>query len=129
MLNLRQGLFQVRDNIVSIFNSYRETNAALYHYYGVPKYALPEKMFGVFEHEVLCKRPIVRGFDDVFYAPHSRHTEFRAGDIAKVDELEIIAQSREAGVYLAASKDGHRVFVSGSKTPNIFSGRAYLGTP
>ena len=87
--------------------------AALYHYYGVPKYALPEKMFGVFEHEVLCKRPIVRGFDDVFYAPHSRHTEFRAGDIAKVDELEIIAQSREAGVYLAASKDGHRVFVSG----------------
>ena len=87
--------------------------AALYYYYGVPKYALPEKMFGVFEHEVLCKRPIVRGFDDVFYAPHSRHTEFRAGDIAKVDELEIIAQSREAGVYLAASKDGHRVFVSG----------------
>ena len=87
--------------------------AALYHYYGIPKYPLPEKRFGVFEHEVMVKRPIVRGFDDVFYAPHSRHTEFRAGDVAKVDELEIIAQSPEAGVYLVASKDGHRVFVSG----------------
>ncbi|MBQ3119443.1 MAG: homoserine O-succinyltransferase [Peptococcaceae bacterium] len=87
--------------------------AALYHYYGIPKYPLPEKRFGVFEHEIMIKRPIVRGFDDVFYAPHSRHTEFRAGDIAKVDELEIIAQSSEAGVYLVASKDGRRVFVSG----------------
>ena len=87
--------------------------AALYHYYGIPKYPLPEKRFGVFEHEVMAKRPIVRGFDDVFYAPHSRHTEFRAGDIAKVEELEIIAQSSEAGVYLVASKDGRRVFVSG----------------
>ena len=87
--------------------------AALYHYYGIPKYPLPEKRFGVFEHEVMVKRPIVRGFDDVFYAPHSRHTEFRAGDIAKVDDLEIIAQSPEAGVYLVTSKDGHRVFVSG----------------
>ena len=87
--------------------------AALYHYYGIPKYPRPEKRFGVFEHEVMVKRPIVRGFDDVFYAPHSRHTEFRAGDIAKVDDLEIIAQSPEAGVYLVASKDGHRVFVSG----------------
>ena len=87
--------------------------AALYHYYGIPKYPLAEKRFGVFEHEVMVKRPIVRGFDDVFYAPHSRHTEFRAGDIAKVDELEIIAQSSEAGVYLVASKDGRRVFVSG----------------
>lgn len=87
--------------------------AALYHYYGIPKYALPEKRFGVFEHEIIAKRPIVRGFDDVFYAPHSRHTEFRAGDIAKVEDLEIIAQSPEAGVYLVASKDGHRVFVSG----------------
>ena len=87
--------------------------AALYHYYGIPKYPLPEKRFGVFEHEVMIKRPIVRGFDDVFYAPRSRHTEFRAGDIAKVDELEIIAQSSEAGVYLVVSKDGRRVFVSG----------------
>jgi len=87
--------------------------AALYHYYNVPKYQLPQKRFGVFEHEVLLRRPIVRGFDDVFYAPHSRHTEFRAEDLAKVDDLEIIATSPEAGVYLAASKDGRRIFVSG----------------
>jgi homoserine O-succinyltransferase len=87
--------------------------AGLYHYYDIPKYPLPEKCFGVFEHEVLTKRPIVRGFDDIFYAPHSRHTEFRAEDVAKVDDLEIISQSPEAGVYLVASKDGRRVFVSG----------------
>lgn len=87
--------------------------AALYHYYGVPKFQLSEKRFGVFKHDVLLKRPIVRGFDDVFYAPHSRHTEFRAGDIARVSELELIAQSAEAGVYLVASKDGRRIFVSG----------------
>ena len=87
--------------------------AAMHYYYDVPKYPLPEKRFGVFEHDVLVKRPIVRGFDDVFYAPHSRHTEFRAEDIAKVDDVEIIAQSEEAGVYLVASKDGRRVFVSG----------------
>ena len=87
--------------------------AAMHYYYDVPKYPLPEKRFGVFEHDVLVKRPIVRGFDDVFYAPHSRHTEFRAEDIAKVNDVEIIAQSEEAGVYLVASKDGRRVFVSG----------------
>lgn len=87
--------------------------AALYHYYGIPKYQLPQKRFGVYEHEVMKERPIVRGFDDVFYAPHSRHTEFRAGDVAKVEELEIVAQSQEAGVYLVASRDGHRIFVSG----------------
>lgn len=87
--------------------------AALYHYYGIPKYQLSEKRFGVYEHDVMKKRPIVRGFDDVFYAPHSRHTEFRAGDVAKVEELEIVAQSQEAGVYLVAGKDGHRIFVSG----------------
>ncbi len=87
--------------------------AALYHYYGVPKHALAEKCFGVFPHTVQCRRPIVRGFDDLFYAPHSRHTEFRAEDVAKVKELEIIATSEEAGVYLVTSTDGRKVFVSG----------------
>ena len=87
--------------------------AAMHYYYDVPKYPLPEKRFGVFEHNVLVKRPIVRGFDDVFFAPHSRHTEFRAEDIEKVNDVEIIARSGEAGVYLVASKDGRRVFVSG----------------
>lgn len=87
--------------------------AAMYHYYHVPKYPLAEKRFGVFPHKVVCQRPIAKGFDDIFYAPHSRHTEFRAEDIRKVEELEIIAESEEAGVYLVATKDGRRVFVSG----------------
>lgn len=88
--------------------------AGLYHYYGVPKYPLPAKQFGVFEHQVLKKNvKILRGFDDVFYAPHSRHTEIRAEDVEKVPELDLLATSPEAGVYLAASKDGRQVFVTG----------------
>ncbi|MBC8535102.1 homoserine O-acetyltransferase MetA [Feifania hominis] len=88
--------------------------AALYHYYGVNKYPLPKKMFGVFENRVLKPRnKLLRGFDDVFYAPQSRHTEVRAADIAKVRDLEILASSDEAGVYLVASRDGRRVFVTG----------------
>lgn len=88
--------------------------AGLYHYYGVPKYPLPAKQFGVFEHQVLKKNvKILRGFDDVFYAPHSRHTEIRAEDVEKVPELDLLVTSPEAGVYLAASKDGRQVFVTG----------------
>ena len=87
--------------------------AALYHYYGVPKVQLPEKRFGVFEHTVLKRRPIVRGFDDVFCAPHSRHTECRVEDIAQVPELELLAVSEEAGAFLVTSRDGRQVFVFG----------------
>lgn len=87
--------------------------AALYHYYGVPKYQLDSKCFGVFEHRVLRRAPIVRGFDDVFYAPHSRHTECRLADIDKVPELAVIAASDEAGAYLTVSHDGRQVFVMG----------------
>ena len=87
--------------------------AALYHYYGIPKVQLEEKRFGVFEHRVLERRPIVRGFDDVFYAPHSRHTECRVEDIVKVPELELLAVSDEAGAFLATSRDGRQVFVFG----------------
>lgn len=87
--------------------------AALYHYYGVPKYQLNSKCFGVFEHRVLRRAPIVRGFDDVFYAPHSRHTECRLADIDKVPELAVIAASDEAGAYLTVSHDGRQVFVMG----------------
>lgn len=87
--------------------------AALYHYYGIPKVQLAEKRFGVFEHRVLERRLIVRGFDDVFYAPHSRHTECRVEDILKVPELELLAVSDEAGAFLATSRDGRQVFVFG----------------
>lgn len=88
--------------------------AGLYHHYGIPKYDLPEKMFGLFRHRALAPRePILRGFDEVFYAPHSRHTGVREEDIAKVPELKLLAVSKEAGVYMAASADGRRVFVTG----------------
>ena len=88
--------------------------AGLYHFYGVPKYPLPAKMFGVFPHHATRKNvPLMRGFDDVFYAPHSRHTEIRRADVLAVPELELLVESDEAGVYIAASKDGRQVFVTG----------------
>lgn len=88
--------------------------AGLYYHYGVPKYTLDKKMFGVFKHKVNRKKnKLVRGFDDVFFAPHSRHTEVRAEDIKKIGDLEIVASSKEAGVYMVASKNGKNVFVTG----------------
>lgn len=88
--------------------------AALYHFYNVPKYQLPEKMFGVFKHHSLVpKAPIFRGFDDVFYMPQSRHSEVRADDIQKVKELSIMAESWESGVYMVMARDGREIFVTG----------------
>jgi homoserine O-succinyltransferase len=88
--------------------------AALYHYYGVPKYPLKDKMFGVFEHHIHNpKNPIFRGFDDVFYVPHSRHTEVRSKDIEKVPELTILSESPESGVYMVMAQNGRELFVTG----------------
>jgi homoserine O-succinyltransferase len=88
--------------------------AGLYHHFGVPKYPLPEKMFGVFPHTIHHPNlPLFRGFDDVYYAPHSRHTEVRAQDIASVPELEVLSESDEAGLYIAATRDGRQIFVTG----------------
>jgi homoserine O-succinyltransferase len=88
--------------------------AGLYHHYKVPKYTLDKKMFGVFNHKINTPRlPIVRGFDDDFLAPHSRHTEVRREDIESIAELDIVAESDVAGIYLVASKDGKRLFVTG----------------
>lgn len=88
--------------------------ASLYHQFGIPKYPLPAKQFGVFPHRVVKKNvPLLRGFDDLFYAPHSRHTEIRRADIDLVPELEVLAESDEAGVYMVATRDGRQVFVTG----------------
>ena len=88
--------------------------AGLYHRYGVKKYPLPKKMFGVFEHKVLARNEkLLRGFDDIFFAPHSRHTGVSAREVRKVLDLKLLAHSDEAGVYLATSKDGRHVFVTG----------------
>lgn len=88
--------------------------AGLYYHYGVPKYPLSRKMFGIFEHRI-CKanKPLLRGYDDLFFAPHSRNSEVRKEDIEKVPELEILAESDQAGVYIVSSKDGRQVFVTG----------------
>ena len=88
--------------------------AALFYHYGIPKYALPEKLFGVFQHVVLKKSsPLFRGFDARFYAPHSRHTEVLEEDIRKVPGLEVLAVSDEAGVFAVKTEDSRQFFFLG----------------
>lgn len=88
--------------------------AGLYHFYGIPKYKLDKKMFGIFDHHVNNRKiPLVRGFDDIFLAPHSRHTEIRKEDIQKVKDLEIVSESDEAGVSIVMNKNGRQIFVTG----------------
>ena len=88
--------------------------AGLYHRYGIPKYDLPHKMFGVFEHCVLSRtESLLRGFDDIFLAPHSRHTEIRRSDVEKIDDLNILAEAEEAGLYILATRDGRHIYVTG----------------
>lgn len=88
--------------------------AGLYYHYGIQKHILNEKLFGVFKHQV-CNRkvPLVRGFDDYFYVPHSRYTGVSKEDIEKNGNLEVIAESEEAGVFSVVSKDGKHVFITG----------------
>lgn len=88
--------------------------AALYHHYSVPKYGLSQKISGVFEHRVLHPAcPLFRGFDDVFYAPHSRHTEVRREDIEAIADLTVLCASDQAGLAVAQSRDKSQVFVTG----------------
>ena len=88
--------------------------AGLYFHYGVPKYKLDKKMFGIFEHRTNNPLlPIFRGFDDVFYVPHSRHTEVHREDILKVKELDLISESDESGVYMVMARGGREIFVTG----------------
>jgi homoserine O-succinyltransferase len=102
------------NNVYSTLHICWGAQAGLYYHYGIPKHDLPYKMFGVYEHTKNKEHvKLLRGFDDVFYVPHSRHTEVRREDVEKMDELEILAESREAGVYLVASKDGRHIFATG----------------
>lgn len=88
--------------------------AGLYYHYGVPKYQLPKKMFGIFQqHTLQPQMPLFRGFDDVFYMPHSRHTEVRREDIEKHNELEIVAESPKSGVSIVMARGGRQIFVTG----------------
>ena len=88
--------------------------AGLYHFYGVPKYPLDEKMFGVFPHSAIDpKNPLFRGFDDEFFVPHSRHSEVRREDILKVNDLTLLSESDLSGVYIAMARNGREIFVTG----------------
>lgn len=103
-----------RTNVTSTLHICWGAQAALYHHYRIPKYPLPEKMFGVFRHRVLdLTIPLVRGFDDVFLAPHSRHTGTLRADIDACPELKLVAHSAMAGPYMIMSKDGRQIFVMG----------------
>ena len=88
--------------------------AALYYHYGINKVQLDKKLFGIFEHKVMNRKiPLVRGFDDVFYAPHSRHTDVPIEKLRADDRITILAESDEAGAFLSMAKDGRQIFVMG----------------
>ncbi len=101
-------------NVTSTIYICWAAQAALYHFYGIPKYSTHEKIFGVFRHHALQPRlPIFRGFDDEFFAPHSRHSEVRRKDIEKVPALQIISESEESGVHIVMAREGREFFITG----------------
>lgn len=103
-----------KHHVFSTFHICWGAQAGLFYHYGIPKYPLPEKMFGVFPHTINRHYvKLFRGFDDVFFAPHSRHTEIRRRDIESVAEIEILSESQEAGVYIVLSRDERQIFVTG----------------
>ena len=103
-----------KTNVHSTLHICWGAQAGLYYHYGIPKHDLDKKLFGVFPHQADYKRAILlRGFDDTFYAPHSRHTTVLRADIEKCPELRILASSQEAGVYAVMTKHGKQIFVMG----------------
>ena len=101
-------------NVTSTLHICWGAQAGLYYHYGIEKYLLPKKMFGVYEHQVHHRKiPLVRGFDDVFYAPHSRHTGINHEQVVRCKELTVLADSPEAGELLLLAKDGKQIFVLG----------------
>ncbi|MBZ4686863.1 MAG: homoserine O-succinyltransferase/O-acetyltransferase [Clostridia bacterium] len=111
---LKEIMDYTRNNVTSTIHICWGAQAGLYHHFGIPKYKLDEKMFGVFPHTVNNRRTkLLRGFDDKFWVPHSRHTEVRREDILEVPELEILSESDVAGVYLVATEDGKQIFITG----------------
>lgn len=103
-----------KENVTSTLFICWGAQAGLYHFYDVAKHPLEEKMFGVYTHEVLERKvALLRGFDDTFLAPHSRHTETRREDLERVDGLKILCESERAGVYIVATEDLSQIFVTG----------------
>ena len=124
-----QELKQIMDwsetNVESTFHICWGAQAGLYHKYGIPKYDLPHKMFGVFEHRLLNRtESLMRGFDDIFLAPHSRHTEIRRADIEKHSDLQILAESEDAGVYIVSDRIGRNLYITGHSEYDPFTLKA-----
>ena len=111
---LKQIMEWSKDHVHSTFHICWGAQAGLYYHYGINKKPLPEKLFGVFPHKADYKRAILlRGFDDEFWVPHSRHTTVDRADIEAVPALKILASSDEAGVYIVMNKEGRQIFVTG----------------
>jgi homoserine O-succinyltransferase/O-acetyltransferase len=103
-----------KHNVSSVLHICWAAQAGLFYHYGVKKYLLPKKQFGVFKHTVNYKDyPLTRGFDEFFFAPHSRYTSVVREDIAKVPSLKIISESEDGGIYIVVSDDGKHVFITG----------------
>lgn len=103
-----------KTNVYSTMHICWGAQAGLYYHYGIHKHPLEQKMFGIFQHRLLLtNHPITRGFDELFYAPHSRHTTIHRQEIEKIPELEILASSDIAGVYMVGRKDGRQFFITG----------------
>ncbi|MCI8285189.1 MAG: homoserine O-succinyltransferase [Firmicutes bacterium] len=102
-----------KKNVFSTLHICWGAQAGLYHHYGIDKYMLEEKLFGVFPHNVKICTDLTRGFDDVFYVPHSRHSQVKKSDIEAVDELLILADSEQAGAHLVCTKNERWIFLQG----------------
>jgi len=103
-----------KTNVTSTLHICWGAQAGLYYHYGIQKTDLKEKLFGIYEHKVLNRKvPFIRGFDDVFYAPHSRYTTVAKEDIVNCKQLTILAESEEAGVFIVLADEGKRIFVMG----------------
>lgn len=101
-------------NVTSTLHICWGAQAGLYHHFGIDKVSVDEKIFGIFKHTVLNRKtPLLRGFDDAFCAPHSRHTEVPKEAIQKDERLKILAESEKAGVFLVLAEEGKKIFVTG----------------
>lgn len=109
------GIFEwSKTHVFSTLHICWAAQAGLYYHFGVPKYPLKQKMFGIFPHKAEVENSLLlRGFDDVFYVPHSRNTEVRREDIEKVEQLEILTSSELSGVHIIANKNGRQYFITG----------------
>ncbi|RDY28313.1 homoserine O-succinyltransferase [Romboutsia weinsteinii] len=111
---LKRIMDWTKSNVFSTIHICWGAQAALYYHYNIPKYKLDHKLYGVYEHWVNYPHDdLTRGLNDRFYAPHSRHTEVKRDDIDKINELEILSESKDAGVFIAATKDRRQIFITG----------------